>query len=332
MRHIFILVYTLLSIPFASAQEPAGPAGHSGYAGISGELVLKAYQHTYPGRVKNVTFREGDWTIEAGNEIFYWAEGRLLPASLRKDAEKYGVHHYYIYPETAPDPEQYSPQFAALLRKAGNAEAALARDDRHHGFEAFLYGGLTRGEIERRLVRVNFLGKNISVHRDIAASLERAGAAIRKAAAGEGPASETAVFIASISQIGAYNWREIRGSQRMSYHSWGLAVDIQGANPEDRAVYWLWERSRNENWMLIPPRQRWKPPDTVIRAFENEGYVWGGKWTFYDNMHFEYRPELHEINRLIAAETAEKSGPQIGPGESGQDLHHIYPLDFRKKD
>ena len=29
-----------------------------------------------------------------------------------------------------------------------------------------------------------------------------------------------------------------------------------------------------------------------IRAFEAHGFVWGGKWLFFDTIHFEYRPEL----------------------------------------
>jgi len=33
-------------------------------------------------------------------------------------------------------------------------------------------------------------------------------------------------------------------------------------------------------------------PDIVIDIFEKEGFIWGGKWTVWDNMHFEYRPEL----------------------------------------
>ncbi|MDR3191497.1 MAG: M15 family metallopeptidase, partial [Treponema sp.] len=73
-------------------------------------------------------------------------------------------------------------------------------------------------------------------------------------------------------------------------------------------------------------------------AFENEGFIWGGKWGLYDNMHFEYRPELHEINRLLAA----RRGPSLAggaedlrPGETagkaaGRDLHHVYPGDLKK--
>ena len=36
----------------------------------------------------------------------------------------------------------------------------------------------------------------------------------------------------------------------------------------------------------------WIPPLAVIAVFESEGFIWGGKWGVWDNMHFEYRPEL----------------------------------------
>ena len=72
---------------------------------------------------------------------------------------------------------------------------------------------------------------------------------------------------------------------------------------------------------------RWNPPDPVIRAFEKEGFIWGGKWPLYDNMHFEYRPELHEFIRLLAA-NPDKSDTAIG--SPSQDLHHIAP-DFLLK-
>ena len=34
------------------------------------------------------------------------------------------------------------------------------------------------------------------------------------------------------------------------------------------------------------------PPQSVIDIFEDEGFIWGGKWVIWDNMHFEYHPEL----------------------------------------
>ena len=33
-------------------------------------------------------------------------------------------------------------------------------------------------------------------------------------------------------------------------------------------------------------------PAAIVKAFEDEGFIWGGKWHEYDLMHFEYRPEL----------------------------------------
>ncbi|MDR2370012.1 MAG: M15 family metallopeptidase [Treponema sp.] len=298
---------------------------------ISGETVFRAYQHTYPGRIEDVSFRDGDWTITAGNETFYWAGGRLLPAPLRGEAEKWGVHNFELYPETVPSPESYSPQFIEDLRNSGGAEARLSRDDQHHGFQAVLYGGLTRREVESRIIQISFLGKDVSVHRDITENLRRVEAAIRRTAEtkdGGGDAAAAAVFISSIGQIGAYNWREIRGSRRLSYHRWGLALDIQPLDSGNKAVYWLWEQPRNNDWMLIPPERRWKPPDAVIRAFESEGFIWGGKWQLYDTMHFEYRPELHEIKRLMAAGEAGGRALVSSPGTDeapGQDLHHIFP-------
>ena len=44
--------------------------------------------------------------------------------------------------------------------------------------------------------------------------------------------------------------------------------------------------------MLTPLTSRWMPPYEIINIFEEEGFIWGGKWLIWDNMHFEYRPEL----------------------------------------
>ena len=33
-------------------------------------------------------------------------------------------------------------------------------------------------------------------------------------------------------------------------------------------------------------------PTEIIDIFERRGFIWGGKWSHYDTMHFEYRPEL----------------------------------------
>jgi hypothetical protein len=30
----------------------------------------------------------------------------------------------------------------------------------------------------------------------------------------------------------------------------------------------------------------------IVKIFEKYGFIWGGKWFVFDNMHFEYRPEI----------------------------------------
>jgi hypothetical protein len=323
----FLLVLGMIFFPLAlvpplAAEEP------------DPELILRAYSHAFPGRAGDVIRQNGDWTIQAGGETFYWAGGRILPEARRGETAAWLPHSFSIYPQHVPPPELYSREYIEALRTQGSAEAG-GREDQHRGFQAALYGGLTRGEVEALLERIDFLGNRIVVHRDIVDALKRVEFSISQAALQD---AETAAFVASTGQIGGYNWREIRGSSRMSYHSWGLAVDIQPKDPGGKGIYWRWERARDDNWMILPLERRWKPPDRVIAAFEREGFIWGGKWALYDTMHFEYRPELHEINRLLAAgedapgalpttdaALAPTPAPAFTPGTGGQDLHHLYP-------
>jgi hypothetical protein len=290
-------------------------------------MMLRAFHHCFPGKTGEVLFQDNDWTIRAGDETFYWAGGRLLPRAEKDSSAAYSPHPFEVYPSSVPSPAIYSAAYTEALRRRGTDEALRRREDPHRAFQTILYGGIERREIESRLERIDFLDRKITVHRDIIEALRRIDADIRSTAAEQTRRGNTrlSAFVDSIGQIGGYNWREIRGTRQMSYHSWGLAVDIQPKKNTGQAIYWLWERPRNEEWMLIPLERRWKPPDQIIEAFEREGFIWGGKWPLYDNMHFEYRPELHEYNRLrtalearfIAAEAAgAPSGPEPPPSKT----------------
>jgi len=83
-----------------------------------------------------------------------------------------------------------------------------------------------------------------------------------------------------------FNWRIISGTQRLSTHSFGTAIDIN----VKFSNYWQWDcRCKNENAELKYKNQI---PQTIVNIFEKHGFIWGGKWYHYDTMHFEYRPEL----------------------------------------
>jgi hypothetical protein len=284
----------------------------------NGELALRAFQKSFPDKVSAVTFIDNDWTITVESEIFYWAGGRLLPREEKDKTDSYSPHFFYIIPASPAPPESYPPQYIENLRSRGSSEARLERRDVNRAFMGILYGGLERNKIEAQLIRVDFLGYRVNVHKDIAGPLRRVDAEIRKWNGAKD-------FISSIGSIDGYSWRQIAGTQRMSYHSWGLAVDIQPKRLGGKAIYWLWEMERNKDWMLVPLENRWNPPLQVIESFEKEGFIWGGKWPVYDNMHFEYRPELLEFSRLMAAESS--AGRNTG---SGVTLHHVYPDTLNK--
>jgi peptidoglycan LD-endopeptidase CwlK len=84
---------------------------------------------------------------------------------------------------------------------------------------------------------------------------------------------------------GTFNWRPIAGSDQLSAHSFGIAIDIDPAYSN----YWRWAGSGRAG-ASIPYRNQ--IPHRIVEIFERHGFIWGGKWYHYDTMHFEYRPEL----------------------------------------
>lgn len=69
---------------------------------------------------------------------------------------------------------------------------------------------------------------------------------------------------------GGYCFRQMRGSKRLSMHSYGCAVDF---DPADNAM-----GDTTPEFTIHP---------VVLSAFKNEGWTWGGKWRTPDGMHFQ---------------------------------------------
>nr|WP_304363624.1 M15 family metallopeptidase [Jiella sp. LLJ827] len=93
---------------------------------------------------------------------------------------------------------------------------------------------------------------------------------------------------------GTFNWRMIAGTDRLSAHSFGAAIDINTSV----ADYWRWAGGKPGN----VPAYRNRVPREIVEIFERHGFIWGGKWYHYDTMHFEYRPELIAIGRMAEAQ------------------------------
>jgi hypothetical protein len=83
-----------------------------------------------------------------------------------------------------------------------------------------------------------------------------------------------------INTSGTFNWRVISGTNRLSNHSFAIAIDINTKYSD----YWQWAKGEYKYKNSIPHQ--------IVEIFEKHGFIWGGKWYHYDTMHFEYRPEL----------------------------------------
>jgi len=85
---------------------------------------------------------------------------------------------------------------------------------------------------------------------------------------------------------GTFAWRNIKGTNRPSMHSFGMTIDLNTKYSD----YWQWTaHTTNEQAKL---KYKNKIPAGIVSIFEKYGFIWGGKWYHYDTMHFEYRPEL----------------------------------------
>lgn len=81
---------------------------------------------------------------------------------------------------------------------------------------------------------------------------------------------------------GTFNYRVIKGTNRLSPHSFGIAIDLK----RDNRDYWKWA-SEEKGIERIAGY-----PMEIVKIFEKNNFIWGGKWNHFDILHYEYRPEL----------------------------------------
>ncbi len=125
-----------------------------------------------------------------------------------------------------------------------------------------------------QLVRIDFVGHEVQVQRKAADAFARVSARLLRLVAAD---ASLRPFVARLG--GTFNPRNIAGTDRPSAHSYGIAIDLDGALSD----YWRWQKGGA--W-------RNRIPQAIVDAFEAEGFIWGGRWYHFDTMHFEYRPEL----------------------------------------
>ena len=144
-----------------------------------------------------------------------------------------------------------------------------------------MYGDCRAGQVAPRLVRIAWLPKTWGR----AVSITSVNGVDRRLQAVSRELDELpAQYRKYLYPIGGtYNCRSIAGTDQTSMHSWGAAIDINTTFSD----YWRWRRSADGE-----AAYRNRIPPEIVAIFERHGFIWGGRWSHFDTMHFEYRPEL----------------------------------------
>ena len=277
------------AVPAPSIPENPAPPTES-----RAEIIFRALAKGYPDRIGTIEHKDGDWTIEVYGETFYFAGGRLLPASLRDRAEEYSPHPFYNYTKEMPSWTPLTEEESARMKEqtARLLEHPLKRSP--HFYDA-LWRVHNRDESWEHVKQIHFLGHTILVHYSILVDLSLVEERILRAAKTNADVKQ---WISNLKNLEGWNWRNIASSQSRSYHAYGAAIDFIPKSLGGRETYWLWTSQHTPEWWNVPYSKRFHPPQEVIEAFEAFGFTWGGKWRYYDTMHFEYRPEILALSGI----------------------------------
>jgi len=169
--------------------------------------------------------------------------------------------------------DQMSQAYPAFDRSAGTPAGYFDPGRaRHEPFFKKMYGSSEK-EVAARLRTIQWLGPKgaklrVTTVNGVDLLLEQVSKEL------EGMDPKYRKFLLPVG--GGFNWRVISGTERLSPHSFGIAVDLNPA----AGTYWQWGGKAQAM------------PWEIVEAFERRGFIWGGRWSHVDSFHFEYRPEL----------------------------------------
>lgn len=211
-----------------------------------------------------------------GNDLI-WRDGTRMPLDDGKAGKPFDA--WLAEPDVADMFALPYPAGSTATPPPVNFDPGRARNT---AFFDKVYGDCRKGEVEKNLVKVDWLPKR---------SKQRLpfnrinGAAEALAAVSHDLEALPGTFdIFLIPSAGTFNCRVIAGTDRVSAHGYAIAIDIA----LKRSDYW--RNAERGNGAAIAFKN--EIPIEIVRAFERHGFIWGGRWYHYDTMHFEYRPEL----------------------------------------
>jgi hypothetical protein len=238
----------------------------------AGDPVETALETAYPGL--DLDRAAGTVTFASG-AVMPFAPARQVDPAARLINATLGDQFVYVYPL----------DFSLTDRRSAFHDPGRLRDD---DFFRALYAE-TQSEVRATLTRVSYDGPggatrfNVTQDHCVHVQLDTALTEI------EALGPDYAIYFENSG--GSFNWRVIAGTDRLSVHSFGIAVDLN----TELGGYWRWSGAAQGQATEYNNRI----PAEIVQAFERYGFIWGGKWHHYDGMHFEYRPELILHARLM---------------------------------
>ena len=261
-------------IPVESVSAPAPPVD------LKEDPRVRALVQAYGSLLDSVTSTDEDVVFWVGGRSVYFQDGHLLGEEQLGHVGDFGslFHPYSFEPLSEPP---------ALTGGQANSTA----------FVELLFG-TTESQIRRHCTSVTFLDHQMFLNSISVEPLRAVERDIRRAASVD---SSVAAWIRDLEITYSFITRDVAGSDGRSLHGWGLAMDLVPISYGGKHVYWRWSRVFNrQSWQDIPVNRRWSPPQAVIESFERHGFIWGGKWPFFDTIHFEYRPEIALHGRMVS--------------------------------
>ena len=261
MSRILICFLIILNVPFKCfATEDIDTYN------IEMKQDILSMMMSYPGYIKNVEKNDKDQVfliLKSGKRVLY--DDKVVKAHEEKLAN--------------PDIQDLLEQDYPLVKIEGVLDKNFDPGrSRYYDILTEVYGN-SQETIQKNLVNLKYGYTNYQFNSQNGAS-DALDKTLRELVSLSQGSSEIGNILYPAN--GTYNHRLISGTGRLSPHAFGIAIDLK-SDPRD---YWKWATTEKGSSRIK------EYPKALIDTFENNGFIWGGKWSHFDILHFEYRPEI----------------------------------------
>ena len=258
-----ILLFIATNLQCTGVSQPSAASQNE----ISKTTFLK--EDTIPQYAQKIIETYKDFQLEYKEEALVFSDGTIIVCDDGREKSFIEKLDNCDIEDMFSMPYDRSVTIPAYLNDAGRG--------RNEQLFKKMYGS-NQNAVQQNLVCIDWFGQKI-----LFSKVNGAAEQLKKVAAELQNRPNLHKYLTSAS---TFYWRKVRGANRLSAHSYGIAIDINTTYSN----YWLWANPRSSETDHIKYENR--IPMEIVEVFEKYGFIWGGRWYHYDTMHFEYRPEL----------------------------------------